>query len=144
VRKFNPRVLAAIERYRVTVLKAVSTQFVMLLNSPAATAHDLSSLRAMFTGGGGLRAGRVRGAHRCEGAAVLRSNETGAVGTTPDDPLDPAPHRGPGSRQVRLLDPETDADIPIPAAPAFPRWPHAVSRLLGRPAANERLLTTDG
>ena len=38
-------VLAAIERHRVTVLAAVSTQFVMLLNSPAAAAHDLSSLR---------------------------------------------------------------------------------------------------
>ena len=34
--RFSPEaVLAAIERYRVTVLAAVSTQFVMLLNSAA-------------------------------------------------------------------------------------------------------------
>src|SRR6267378_890670 len=44
-------VLAAIERYRATVLAAVSTQFVMLLNSPAVDAYDLSSLRVLFTGG---------------------------------------------------------------------------------------------
>ena len=38
-------VCAAIEEHGVTVLAAVSTQFLMMLQSPAFAAHDLSSLR---------------------------------------------------------------------------------------------------
>ncbi len=65
--RFTPEAaLAAIERHRVTVLAAVSTQFIMLLNSPALERHDLSSLRVLFTGGETVpyeRAARVGGAH---------------------------------------------------------------------------------
>ena len=68
-------VLAAIERYRVTVLAAVSTQFVMMLNSPA-----IDRVRPVVAADhvhrrrdGALRARQgVRGPHRRERAAVLR------------------------------------------------------------------------
>src|ERR1035441_5169864 len=50
--RFEPgAALDLIERYRVTVLCCVSTQFIMLLNTQAERARDLSSLRSMYTGG---------------------------------------------------------------------------------------------
>ena len=110
--------LAAIERYRVTVLAAVSTQFVMLLNSPALAAHDLSSLRVMFTGGEMVPYERAREFEERTGAKVLQfygSNETGALSaTTLDDPLElrlRTAGRVIPEMHVRLLDPDTDADI---------------------------------
>jgi acyl-CoA synthetase len=78
-------VVAAIARYRVTVLAAVSTQFVMLLNSPAADEHDLSSLRILFTGGEMVPYERAREFEERTGAKVLQfygSNETGALSAT--------------------------------------------------------------
>jgi acyl-CoA synthetase len=80
--------LDAIERYRVTILAAVSSQFVMMLNEQ--TAHDLSSLRILFTGGEMVPYDRAKEFEDRTGACVLQfygSNETGALsGTSPDDP----------------------------------------------------------
>ena len=72
--------LRAIERYRVTVLAAVSTQFVMMLNSPAIDDYDLSSLRILFTGGEMVPYERAKEFEDRTGAHVLQfygSNETG-------------------------------------------------------------------
>ncbi len=90
VERFSPEaVLAAIERHRVTVLAAVSTQFVMMLNSPAFATTDLSSLRVMFTGGEMVPYERAKEFEDRTGACVLQfygSNETGALsGTSPAD-----------------------------------------------------------
>lgn len=77
--------LALIERYRVSVLAAVSTQFIMLLNSPALERHDLTSLRVMFTGGEAVPYSRAAEFEDRTGARVLQfygSNETGAVSRT--------------------------------------------------------------
>jgi len=74
--------LALIERYRVSVLAAVSTQFVMLLESPAMDRYDLSSLRVLYTGGEVVPSARAAEFEDRTGAAVLQfygSNETGAV-----------------------------------------------------------------
>jgi acyl-CoA synthetase len=89
--RFTPEaVCEAIERYRVTVLAAVSTQFVMMLDSPAFDTHDLSSLRVMFTGGEMVPYERAKEFEDRTGAYVLQfygSNETGALSaTSPDDP----------------------------------------------------------
>ncbi len=91
MRRFDPeQCLQLIERERVTVLACVSTQFVMLLNSPAFDAHDLSSLRTMFTGGEMVPAERAAEFEDRTGCSVLQfygSNETGALsGTTRRDP----------------------------------------------------------
>jgi acyl-CoA synthetase len=88
--RFAPELVCeAIERYRVTVLAAVSTQFVMMLNSPAFDACDLSSLRLMFTGGEMVPYERARAFEERTGAHVLQfygSNETGALScTSPED-----------------------------------------------------------
>jgi len=146
-------VLAAIERHRVTVLAAVSTQFVMLLNSPAVDAHDLSSLRVLFTGGEMVPYERAREFEQRTGAAVLQfygSNETGALSaTTPDDPperrLRTAGRVIPEMR-VRLLDPDTDADITVTGGPGVPagNGPTLCLGYWDDAAANEALWTEDG
>jgi acyl-CoA synthetase len=146
-------VLAAIERHRVTVLAAVSTQFVMLLNSPAVDAHDLSSLRVLFTGGEMVPYERAREFEQRTGAAVLQfygSNETGALSaTTPDDPpelrLRTAGRVIPEMR-VRLLDPDTDADITATGGPGVPagNGPTLCLGYWDDAAANEELWTEEG
>jgi acyl-CoA synthetase len=112
VERFTPEaVLEAIERHRVTVLAAVSTQFVMMLNSPAFASTDLSSLRVMFTGGEMVPYERAKEFEDRTGACVLQfygSNETGALsGTAPDDPQERrlrTAGRVIPEMQVRLLD----------------------------------------
>ena len=77
--------LRRIERHRVSVLAAVSTQFIMLLNEPALAKHDLSSLRALYTGGEAVPYERAAEFEQRTGAAVLQfygSNETGALSCT--------------------------------------------------------------
>ncbi len=77
--------LALIGREHVTVLAAVSTQFIMLLNSPELEAHDLSSLRVLFTGGEMVPERRAAEFEERTGCAVLQfygSNETGALSRT--------------------------------------------------------------
>jgi acyl-CoA synthetase len=146
-------VLAAIERYHVTVLAAVSTQFVMLLNSPACAEYDLSSLRVLFTGGEMVPYERAREFEARTGAQVLQfygSNETGALSaTTREDSLE-LRLRTAGcvipEMQVRLLDPDTDADITRSGGPGVPagNGPTLCLGYWDDPAANERLFTADG
>ncbi|WP_426512397.1 class I adenylate-forming enzyme family protein [Dactylosporangium sp. McL0621] len=82
--------LRLIERHRVTVLCAVTAQFIMLLNSPRFAGTDLSSLRVMFTGGERVPLARAREFEERTGAKVLQfygSNEAGPISvTTVDDP----------------------------------------------------------
>ena len=146
-------VLAAIEHSRVTVLAAVSTQFVMMLNAAALDRYDLSSLRILFTGGEMVPYERAREFEARTGAAVLQfygSNETGALSaTTPDDPperrLRTAGRVIPEMR-VRLLDPDTDADITETGGPGVPagNGPTLCLGYWDDAAANEELWTADG
>ncbi len=101
----------AIERHRVSVLAAVSTQFILMLNSPELEKRDVSSLRCLFTGGEAVPYERAAEFEERTGACLLQfygSNETGALScTTPEDPREkrlrtagrPIP-----SMQVRLYD----------------------------------------
>ena len=135
------------------MLAAVSTQFVMLLNSPAIATHDLSSLRIMFTGGEMVPYERAREFEERTGAAVLQfygSNETGALSaTTPDDPPElrlRTAGRVLPEMQVRLLDPDTDADITNAAEPGIPagKGPTLCLGYWDDERANEELWTADG
>jgi len=77
--------ISLIERHQVTVLAAVSTQFVMMVNSPALGRHLPTSLRVMFTGGEAVPYERAAAFEERTGARVLQfygSNETGAVSRT--------------------------------------------------------------
>ena len=91
--RFSPEdTLEAIEKHGVTVLAAVSTQFMMLLDAPEAAKRDLSRLRVLYTGGEKVPYARAAEFEERTGAAVLQfygSNETGALsGTSTQDPRD--------------------------------------------------------
>ncbi len=152
--RFSPEaMLAAIETHRVSVLAAVSTQFVMMLNSPAVADHDLSSLRVLYTGGEMVPYERAAEFEDRTGARVLQfygSNETGALSATRltddrDTRLRTAGHVLP-SMHVRLLDPETGADVTATGGPGIAACRGAVNCLGydNDEAANAELYTDDG
>ena len=149
--KFDARAAAElIERQGVTVLCAVSSQFVMILD--AADDLDLSSLRVLFTGGERLPLERSREFEERTGCAVLNfygSNETGVLsGTRVEDSLERRISSGGrcvDAMQVRLYD---DALQRIPGdvgmgRPAC-RGPAISPGYYEDAAANAELFTDDG
>lgn len=84
--EFDPaETLRLIEKHRVTVLAAVTSQFIMLLNDPAFAERDLSSLRVLFTGGERVPYARAVEFEQRTGCAVLQfygSNEAGPISVT--------------------------------------------------------------
>ena len=150
--RFTPEdALAAIERHRVSVLAAVSTQFVMMLNSPELDRRDLSSLRVLFTGGEAVPEARAAEFEERTGARVLQfygSNETGALSrTTLRDPREirlASAGRVIEGMQVRLFDEEgrdvsaSGRGIPGCRGPATSRGYWADE------SANRKLFTRDG
>jgi acyl-CoA synthetase len=143
--------LRCIERHRVTVLAAVSTQFILLLEEPALAKHDLSSLRALYTGGEAVPYARAAEFEERTGAALLQfygSNETGALSrTTLRDPrelrLRTAGHVIPGMH-VRLYD-EDGRDVTASGRgqPAC-RGPLTSHGYYEDAGANAKLYTPDG
>ncbi len=146
-------VLRAIEQHRVTVLAAVSTQFVMMLNSPALDRYDLSSLRVMYTGGEMVPYERAKEFEDRTGAHVLQfygSNETGALScTTPHDPQEKrlrTAGRVIPEMHVRLFDADTGVDITVAETSGVPagKGPALCLGYYDDPAANAELFTADG
>ena len=77
--------LGLIETHRVSVLAAVSTQFIMMLDSPEIERRDFGSLRVLYTGGEAVPRDRAEAFEEKTGARVLQfygSNEVGAVSRT--------------------------------------------------------------
>jgi len=77
--------LQDIEAYKVTVLAAVSTQFIMALNSDSIERHNLASLAVLFTGGESVPYSKALEFEKRVGTKVLQfygSNETGAISYT--------------------------------------------------------------
>ena len=143
--------IRAIERHRVSVLAAVSTQFVMMLNSPALALHDLSSLRVLFTGGEAVPASRAEEFEKRTGAQVLQfygSNETGALScTTTRDSREvrlTTAGRVIEAMQVRLFD-EDGRDVTA-SGRGIPACRGALTSrgYYGDPEANRKLFTADG
>jgi acyl-CoA synthetase len=144
--------LALIERERVTVLSCVSTQFLMMLNSPDVEQRDLTSLRCMFTGGEAVPYERAARFEDVTGARVLQfygSNETGALSNT--TMRDDREHRLQTAGRiipemnVRLLD-DDGRDITEPSVPGNPVCKGALTCFgyLDDDAANAELITDDG
>ncbi|MGH9211662.1 MAG: AMP-binding protein [Acidimicrobiales bacterium] len=141
-----------IERERVTVLAAVSTQFIMMLNQPTLADADLGSLRVLFTGGEAVPYQRAGAFEERTGAKVLQfygSNETGALSRTSvhdtrDDRLRTA-GQVIGDMDVRLLA-DDGADVTATGGPGQPacRGPATCLGYYGDPAANEQLFTAGG
>jgi acyl-CoA synthetase len=152
-RRFTPAdYIRIIEQERVTVLAAVTTQLIMMLDHPDFATADLSSLRAVFTGGEAVPYDKAAEFEERTGASVLQfygSNETGAASVTTLD--DDRPHRLstagrviPGMH-VRLFDPDTrqPLDAPGRGQPAC-RGPATCEGYWDDPAANAELYTSDG
>ncbi|MER7008699.1 class I adenylate-forming enzyme family protein [Dactylosporangium sp. NPDC000555] len=139
--------LRLIAEHRVTVLCAVTAQFIMLLNDPGFAAADLSSLRVLFTGGERVPVARAREFEERTGCAVLQfygSNEAGPISvTTVDDPperrLATAGRPIPAMR-VRLLAGGEDAAEGQVAA----NGPGCTPGYLDDEAANAALFRPDG
>jgi acyl-CoA synthetase len=144
--------LDLIERYRVTVLACVSTQFIMLLNEQQVRPRDLSSLRCMFTGGEAVPYERAAEFEDRFGATVLQfygSNETGALSRTTVSDTRERRLRTAGrvieDMHVRLFD--TDgSDISGRGLPGIPgcRGPATCLGYYDDDEANRRLVTPDG
>jgi acyl-CoA synthetase len=143
--------VAALVRESVTVLAAVSTQFILMLGSPALARGEVQSLRALFTGGEKVPYARAVDFEEKTGARVLQfygSNETGGLSrTTLRDPRERrlrTAGRTIDAMQVRLFD-ETGRDV---TASGRGR-PGCKGPLLSRgywddPAANRELVRADG
>ena len=149
--KFNARKAAKlIEKHAVTVLSAVSSQFVMILDESQDL--DLSSLNIVFTGGEAISPQRAEELEKKSGCKVLNfygSNETGTLsGTTIYDP--PNKRHTTGGQiipemEVRLYDPETGKRLDIVGVgqPAC-KGPALSLGYWKDSKANEELMTDDG
>ncbi len=142
--------LELIERERVSVLCAVSTQFRMLLNEPTIATRDLSSLRVMFTGGELIPYEPARRFEELTGASILNfygSNESGlATATRLSDP--PERRLRTGGRvltgtELRLFEDGRDVTASGRGQPGT-RGPAVCLGYLNDPEANRELFTPDG
>lgn len=145
------KILATIERERVTILAAVSTQFILMLEHPDFDSFDLSSLRILFTGGEAVPYTRAASFEERTGAKVLQfygSNEAGALSGTSIHDTQEKRLRTAGrpleEMQVRLFDAEgndTTSDRKGQPGCKGPQCSHGYWR---DPAANAQLFRKDG
>jgi acyl-CoA synthetase len=134
----------------VTMLCAVSTQFILMLAAAEEDGSDLTSLRVMFTGGEAVPYERARAFEERTGATVLQfygSNESGlATGTRLTDPADrrlrTAGRAVPGT-ELLLFDADRRATDSGRGQPGT-RGPAVCLGYLDDPAANAQLFTDDG
>lgn len=140
-----------VERYGVTVMAAVSTQFVMMLADPRAWGSRRGRLRAMFSGGEAVPRPRAEEFESRTGALVLQfygSNETGVYSrTTVRDGADE--RLGTSGRVVEAMEPrlyDGERDITATGGPGQPacRGPATCAGYDGDDEANRRLYTPDG
>ncbi len=143
--------LELLEKARVTVLAAVTTQLIMLLNSPELDRADLGPLRVVFTGGEAVPPHQAAAFEERTGATVLQfygSNETGAVSRTTlrDDRQHRLSTAGRiiDDMQVRLVDPETGRLTRDGRGQPVCRGPATCEGYYADPDANELLYTEDG
>jgi acyl-CoA synthetase len=135
---------------RVTVLAAVTTQLILLLNSPGFGDADLSALRVTFTGGEAVpyeKAAEFEDRTGCKVLQFYGSNETGAVSRTTLE--DDRQHRLTTAgrtieeMEVRLFDPATGEGVQGRGQPGC-RGPAMCLGYYNDPGANAQLYTKDG
>lgn len=139
----------AISRHRVTVLCCVSTQLTMLMADDASRENDLSSLRAVFTGGEALPYRPAADFEKLTGAKILQfygSNETGLLSATTLDDSRERRLRTAGrivpEMAVRLFDGDQDVTDTGRGQPAC-RGPATSLGYLGG-TDHDKLFTRDG
>src|SRR5690625_1649415 len=139
-----------IEEHGATVMAAVTTQFIKMLNSPAMAEVDTSTLKVMYTGGEAIPYQRAVAFEERTGASILNfygSNETGMLSyTTVRDPDDL--RRSTGGKivpalDVRLYDP-VGAVVVGEAGRSACAGPATSLGYYADPEANEELFNRDG
>jgi acyl-CoA synthetase len=142
--------VSLLEAAKVSVLAAVTTQLIMLLNTPEFADADLSALRAVFTGGEAVPYEKAAEFEDRTGCRVLQfygSNETGAVSRTTLN--DDRHHRLTTAGRtidemdVRLFDAETGKPAQGRGQPGC-RGPAMCLGYYNDPGANAQLYTEDG
>ena len=152
--QFDAReLITAIARHRVSVMAAVSTQFILMLDAldRAPERCDVSSLRVLFTGGEAVPYQRAAAFEERTGARVLQfygSNETGALSRTTlrdsrDVRLRSAGHVIP-EMSVRLFDAERRDVTQTGRGQPGCRGPLASAGYWDDDDANAQLFTADG
>lgn len=143
--------IEAIERHRVTVLAAVTTQVLMMLRSPKLDTADLSSLRIVQSGGERVPYDPAAEFERRTGAKILQfygSNEAGCVcGTTVDD--DERHRLGTAGRifpemHVRLFDDDGNDTTATGVGRSACKGPGITPGYYGNDDANRKLFREDG
>ncbi|MBM3639677.1 MAG: acyl--CoA ligase [Actinobacteria bacterium] len=152
--KFTPSaMITALEQHNVSLLAAVTTQFILMLNDPEVAAHDFSSLRVMWTGGETVPYARAAEFEERTGAFVLQffgSNETGAVSATSIHDTRELRLSTCGKpipvMETRLFHPDSGEDITGTGHPGVPgvRGPVTCAGYYDDDAANDELYTPDG
>jgi acyl-CoA synthetase len=150
LKRFTPKATCeAIARHKVTVLCCVSTQLTMLMADPACRDYDLSSLRAVFTGGEALPYRPAAEFEELTGARILQfygSNETGLLsGTTLQDPIERRLRTGGRTvpeMAVRLFDGDQDVTATGRGQPACRGPATSLGYLDG--TDHDQLFTRDG
>ena len=141
----------AIERHRVTVLAAVTTQVLMMLRSPRLESADLSSLRIVQSGGERVPYDPAHEFERRTGAKILQfygSNEAGCVcGTTMED--DTRHRLGTAGRifpemHVRLFDDDGNDTTATGTGRSACKGPGITPGYYGNDDANKKLFREDG
>jgi acyl-CoA synthetase len=153
VDEFDPaEAVRLIEQHRVTVLAAVTSQFVMMLQTPEFATCDLSSLRVLFTGGERVPYQRAADLEERTGCAVLQfygSNEAGPISVTSvADPVDARLRTGGRpvpAMNVRLFGPDgTDLTAAGGPGQVAVRGPGCTPGYYQDGAANAKLFRPDG
>jgi acyl-CoA synthetase len=145
------KILATIERERVTVLAAVSTQFILMLEHPDFDSFNLSSLRLLFTGGEAVPYTRAASFEQRTGAKVLQfygSNEAGALSGTSIHDTQEKRLRTAGrplpEMQVRLFDAKGNDTTSDKRGQPGCKGPQCSHGYWNDPAANALLFRQDG
>ncbi|MFR9802234.1 class I adenylate-forming enzyme family protein [Pseudonocardia sp. RS010] len=144
--------MRAIAEHRVTVLAAVTTQFLLMLTDQAFAEADLSSLRVLYTGGERIPPDRAREWEGRTGSTILTfygSSEIGPLTYTrladdADVRLSTVGRIVPGT-ECRLFD-EQGKDVTASGGPAQPggRGPGVFGGYWQDDEANAALFTSDG
>jgi acyl-CoA synthetase len=145
------RLVEEIEHHRVSVLAAVSTQFILMLESGALERCDASSLRVLFTGGEAVPYERAAEFEQRTGACVLQfygSNETGALSRTTTKDTRERRLRTAGrvipEMNVRLFDEQGGDTTASGRGQAACRGPATSDGYWADPEANTKLYSDDG
>jgi fatty-acyl-CoA synthase len=154
VEQFEPGlVLQLMEDYRASGMLGVPTMLVAMLEHPDFERRDLTSIKAICSGGSTVPAALVRRLEEAIGAPftiVFGQTECSPVAcmTRPDDSLDdkaatlgrPMPNV-----EVRIADPETGATLPVGALGEFlTRGYHVMHEYFDNPEATAKTIDADG